>query len=343
MRLSASLRPVPLAVAAGAALAAPALAVMHLSRGDTAPALALPDLDGRMVKTADVRGKVLVLVFGELYHGRTLEACRQLRSVLDGAKLRDRPVVSLLVVSQDREPAALRQAADGKPVPAVILHDRTRAASEAYRVAVLPSVVVVAGDGRVVHALAAMTTQFADVLLDALLLATGQIDADAFDARRSPGGAAGADMVTVRAERLTQLARQLARRGLAELAEQKYGEALDVEPAHAAAHLGLGVLEQRRGRLAEAEKHFGAVLEHEADSVDAALGLAFVHIARGGDELRGARGLVTRLLARNPLRPRAHYLLGLVEEKQGNVAQAAASFKQAAELLMEQSDWEPTP
>ena len=315
-----------------------ALAVNQLKRGDAAPRFELTDLAGARFETDELRGHVSILVFGEPYHRKTLAACQQIETILKEPRFGEADLKTVLIVAQDATAERLEAQAAGKPLPPIILRDLDRSAYEAYRVTVLPSVVVLDSEGRVVHPFAAPASRFADMLSDSLLFGTGQIDAAEFERRLAspmPQEPAGDE---VRARRLTQLADQFARRGLVPMAEQKYAEALGLLPNHLPAQLGLGMLELKRRRLAGAERRFKDVLASDPDSADAALGLAFVHTLRGEDELPSAERLVRGVLTRNVRHARAHYLLGLIQEKRGDVDGAAASFKQAAELLMEQHE-----
>ena len=71
-----------------------------------------------------------------------------------------------------------------------------------------------------------------------------------------------------------------------------------------------------------------------------ALGLAFVQAQRGGTELADAERTVRDVLGRNPAYPRAHFLLGMILEQQGKTQDAAASYKKAAQLLLDRSEEE---
>ncbi len=326
------------------ACADPVLAVTHLARGMQAPGIALNTIDGLAVNTDDLRGQAVVLIFGELYHGKTAEACDLIRTTQADERLRDEPVTTLLIVAQQTGTDDLKDAAaDNGHVPETILHDPGREAFGDYRVTVLPSVVVVDEHGRVVHVIAGLTTGFADRLADALLLATGKITAETFDSRRRPQDGPVLSENEVKAIRLTQLAGQLSNRGMAALAEEKYTEALELSPANAPAHLGMGMLQLKRGRLAEAEKRFRKVMELDPDSVEASLGLAYVMTMRGDEELASAEKLTRRVLALNPAQPRAHYLLGLIQQQGGDIEAAAASFKKSAELLLDRYEQEASP
>jgi Tfp pilus assembly protein PilF/peroxiredoxin len=314
-------------------------AVTQLKRMSEAPAVALKEVSGADVTLQQFRGRVVVLVFGELYHDKTVEACRRLDQVLREPRWQDQPVVTILVTSQGARPADL-QAHAADHLPPIVLHDPARKAFGDYQVAVMPSVVVIDREGRVAHALAALTPRFSDVLSDSMLYAAGKLSAQRFDQSLNPPPATTAPADQVRAERLARLARQLARRGLDDMAADKYRESLQLQPGQAAAHLELGLLLLKQERLADAEEHFHIVLAEQPQSVQALLGSAFVKTLRGGDELTSAERTVRDVIARNPSLPRAHYLLGLILEKRSKPEDAAASFKKAAQLLLERSEQE---
>ncbi len=324
------------AIALAAWMAGPAAAVIHLKRGMEAPAIALPDLDGEEARLEDFGGRTVVLLFGELFHEKTLSAYADIQGVLDDDRIEDRSITPLLIVGQNAPREALAARAADADLTWRILHDENRRAFGAYRVAVIPSVVVVDGAGRIVHAQAGYIGRFKDVSLDAMLVSEGLLSAEQFDKSLDPAAASAVSPEQTRAVRLTSLARQLVRRGLPEVAEEKYVEALETVPTYAPARIGLGILQLQRGRLAEAELEFRTVLISVPKSVDARLGLAYVQVLRGGAEVAEAETTLRGVLSSHPSEPRAHYLMGLLHQQRSEIEEAAASFRTAAEHLMSQ-------
>ena len=96
---------------------------------------------------------------------------------------------------------------------------------------------IVDGKGRVVHALAGYLGRFADITGDAILVAEGLLSPEQFDETLHPTDVSETGAEQSRAARLTSLGRQLVRRGLPELAEEKYLEALEVMPTYPPARL----------------------------------------------------------------------------------------------------------
>jgi len=317
--------------------AAPAGAVTRLQRGDTPPALNLVDLDGKLFRLADQKGHPVLLIFGELYHERSLAACRVIDEILRDPRVAETRPMCRLIVAQQSDPADLRKAAEARGVTLTILHDKNRTASAAYEVSVLPSVVVIDGQGRVVHALAGFSAAFRDTITDALLLAAGKLTGDQFSQTVHPASAPDESSAGRRAIRLTELGRQLARGGMLDLAAEKYQEALRVDPRCVGALVGLGRTELKRRNLTEAEKRFREALASGPRSIEAQLGIGYVLMLRGGESPEAEKH-VRAAIAASPNDPEAHYLLGCILEQSGRAKDAMASYRKSAELLLERGE-----
>lgn len=309
-------------------------------RGSQAPVLALSDLDGNAFDSARVKDRPSVLIFGELYHQPTRQGCAEINRVLNDPRLAGDTITPILIVAQNAPRLDLKTQAESLGLAGLILHDPDRKAFEAYRVSVMPTVVVVGKDGKIIYSMAGLMPRFDEVLTDALLVGLGRLSPERFDESLHPSNESSLTEEQIRANRITQLARQLGRRGLDEMADEKYHEALTLWPDSIEARLGLGRLNLKRHRIADAEKQFRAVLASNPNMVEATLGVAYVQAVRGGDELTEAERLVRDVLDRDPSQPRAHYLLGLIYEQREKMPEAAASFKRAAELLLERQSAE---
>jgi len=308
--------------------------------GSVAPALNLTDLDGNAFDPEKVKGRPYVLIFGELYHQPTRQSVAEVDKVLNDPRLLGDTITPILIIAQGASRLDLKTQADSLGLAGLILHDPQRKAFAGYRISVMPSVVVVGPEGKVIYGLAALTVRFDDILRDALLVSLGRLSAERFAETLHPSEEASLTEEQIRANRLTQLARQLGRRGLDEMADEKYQEALSLWPQSVEARLGLGRLNLHRNRIADAEKQFRAVLATNPNIVEATLGIAYVQMVRGGNELAEAERLVREVLDRDDSQPRAHYLLGRISEARGKAAEAAASYKRAAELLLERQSVE---
>lgn len=316
------------------AVATPARAVTDLKRGDVAPPIVAQTTDGTAIDTTKTDGHVLLLLFGDTGQDKTRQACRQITSILEGSNPARSSVRWILVLSKGSDVDDLSVLQRGKAERRVI-HDTTREIFNAYKIIALPSVVVVDGSGKVVHAIAGLSNRFSDIVSDALLLATGRISVEDFERSIHPKANGHPDPAHVRADRIVHLARQLGRRGMHRLAEAKYREALELLPDSASAKIGLGELYLAQDRPDEAEPLFREVLAVQPDSSEAALGLVAVHVGRGSEALEEGEQLLEQVLEHHPSSARAHYLMGMIHEQREEIEKAAAHFKAAAELLLD--------
>ena len=314
---------------------APGTASASPPDGSDAPPITLPDMTGAPVNTSALAPRSLVLIFGELDHDGARQACIDVLDVLTDPRLAEAPALPVFIVAQDAPDAELRdQAAKGR-FPAVILHDRKREAFGAYRVLVVPTVVVVNGKGKVVHAMPGFLPRFKEILTDSLLCAAGKETPEQLARTIDAGKSQAPPSESVRADRLVHLGTELTRHSLYEMAEARFTEAIALCPGHAGAKLGLGDLMLRQGRLADAEPLYRSVLAADPGSLDAAMGIAAVQIRAGGDGVSKAEASLRSILEKSPTLPRAHFLLGQVYEIRGEWSKAAAEFRTSTELLLD--------
>ncbi|MHC4652960.1 MAG: hypothetical protein ACYTES_19160, partial [Planctomycetota bacterium] len=284
-----------LTVAAALLVAAPADGITDLKRGDPAPPLVMRSIDGRRADTAEMGGRVLLLLFGEAGQDKTHRACRDVVTALEAKRLAGQPIDWILILSKSSRITDLDPEAIEIEPPPIVVHDTARDAFGAYKALVVPTVVVVGPEGRVVHAMASYTNRFADIVFDALSVAVGSLSVEEFEQTLHPSTDDSIDQRARRADRLVHFADRLSRRGLDEMAEAKYLEALELAPGLSSARLGLGDLLLRHRRLDEAEHEFRTVLAAEPESPAATLGVAFVLAHRQGPGLDQADQIAREL------------------------------------------------
>lgn len=307
--------------------------------GSTAPPIVLPDLGGKSVSTAALAPRPLVLIFGELTHDGVKRAASDVLDVLAEPRLSGTDAIPIMLIAQDAPAAQLKDTAAQGRFPALILHDPKRDAFGAYRVLVLPTVVVIDGKGAVVHAMPGFLQRFKEILADAVLLAAGRISREQFAQTIDPKAQSEAHE-TVRADRLVHLGTELMRHKLLDLAEARFTEATTLSPGHRGATLGLGTLMLRRGKLDDAERLFRAVVQSapESASIEGQLGLAEVLITRAGDaNIAKAEAALKSIIDKDPRQAAARYLMAQIHEARGNTPAALAEYKQAAALALDRA------
>lgn len=296
--------------------------------------LVFQDLDGREVRLDGERDRTAILIFGELYHKKTLQTCKEMLLIQADPRFARKPPELILVVSQDLPEAELKAKASSGPFPKVIIQDTKRRAFGAFRIVVLPTVAVLGRDGSVVHSMPGFSSRLTDITMAAVLRSENRLSSKEFQDALHPVPEPETSDKQRRATRLTRLADQLQQKNMDDLAQQRYEDALDLVPSYLDAQIGLGNLFLYRHQLSEAEKQFASALETKPDSTPAALGMAFVQALRGGDQAAKAQNTAHDVLTAEPKNPQAHYLLGLLAEQANEYKEAALRYKMAAELLM---------
>jgi len=312
--------------------------VADLEHGAVAPPIRATTIEDERIDTAARDGPVLIVLFGATGQAKTDQACRLVAAALEPIAARREPHRWLLVLSRSSAPADLEPVLGELPCRPSVVHDESREIFGAFRTVVVPTAVVIDREGRVVHRQAAMSNRFGDIIADALAVALGHMSYERFEqSLHAPADDAQDAASAQRADRLVQFGRRLAEEGRDALAEEKFRQAIDLDPAAPAPRLALGEFLLDRSRLDEAGAWFRSVPEGRRESIDARLGLARVCAAQSPPDLEEAEQLVRAVLEGMPDLARAHYAMGLIHERRGDAIAAAASYRRAAELLMRQA------
>lgn len=138
--------------------------------------------------------------------------------------------------------------------------------------------------------------------------------------------------------------RALAEDGDLEGARDNYQRALDLDPGHSPAHLGMADCLIEAGRDSEALRHLEVALEGNPPWAAAAL-MSMVEPCRRLDELNRLRDACDRLLQREPSTWRARLVRGRLHLEEGSVEAARRELTEALEekpgsLQVQRSLWE---
>jgi tetratricopeptide (TPR) repeat protein len=125
-------------------------------------------------------------------------------------------------------------------------------------------------------------------------------------------------------------------RGELQTAEHLFRQAVDLEPAMAAALTNLGNLVYRQGELEDARRLYERALDHDPMQAEARYNLA--NLLADLDETELAIAELRRVCAANPEFADAHYNLGLMLASVGGTSQAKRHLERYLELDGE-SDW----
>jgi len=175
----------------------------------------------------------------------------------------------------------------------------------------------------------------------AILFAAGKLSREQFEHTLHPGNETD-QRNREKAEHLAHLAQKMIERDMADSAVDLLEQAVNTDPDCFTARLGLGEIYLRKNRFGEAATQFEKALAQNQLSINASLGLASALIAvepqkeAGSDiPLKRAESILNDILKRNPSNAHAHYLNGLLLERNGKKDQARIEYRKSVELLLE--------
>ncbi len=314
----------------------------HLKPGTLAPRITCRTLGGLDLDDRALIGRVTILLFGEVHNDRSVNAARQVQELLAVPEIAALHTQGWWIISRDADAVEISRSVQDAGVTLPPAQDPGRATFARYGIRVLPTVVVVDAEGRLVWARAGFPLDFRRSLEAACRLAAGAISREQFETLIAPRQVSPDAPEVGRAEALTRMGRRLLELGKDALAADKFLEARGLAPGYVPAHVGLAQCYLAQGRLADAEQELLEVRARNPNDVDANIGYAAIALARGGAEIQTAERVLIALSAAHERRAEVHFMLGRVYEAQKRSEDAMRSYKRAAQLWRSQS-LEPTP
>lgn len=298
----------------------------------TLPKLASPETSVELRKL----NSPAVLIFGEPYNERTLKSLTELKKAYGSVGLTEADLKVFLIISQAPDQEQMAQLYGEGKIKTEILLDKDLKVFGDCGIVVVPSTIVVDKQGRVDLAVSGLPLSYADMITNAILLATDRITPQQYESLGSPMQKTDTQRESVtRAHRLVNLAGELVKRGYIVLALERYREALKIDENYLPARIGAARCLVKLNLLLDAMDELQGILEIDSDHVEANLIIAQVEIMRGGDDIEEGKAKLQRLLALNPDHPEANYLMGMACESQGQVDHAMGYYKKAAMRLLE--------
>jgi tetratricopeptide (TPR) repeat protein len=309
----------------------------QLNQFDKAPELVLPKLTSPS-ESIDLQklARPAILIFGEAYNQQTLESLVKLKEIFDTIGLTETDLSVFLIISHTPDQQQMEQLRAKKNISIEILLDKNLNAFGDYGVIVLPSTVVIDKQGMVDLAVSGVPLSFADMVEDAILLATERITRQQFESSQSAKQQNSTEQESVmRAHRLTSLARQLARRNYTALALKRYRQALELDKTYDEARIGVARCLIKLNLIPDAIEELQKILQNNAEDVEANLVMSQIEIIQGGDGIAEGKLKLQQILSVNQDNPEANYLMGTACEAQGQKDDALNYYKKAARLLLE--------
>src|SRR5687767_13496378 len=131
-------------------------------------------------------------------------------------------------------------------------------------------------------------------------------------------------------ELIVELGNALTAQRRFDAAERELRRALKLQPDSSAVHLGLGVINFRRGLYAQAEAELKRAVELDPESGNAYFyrGEALNQLSRVDEALES----LARAVQLQPTNARAYYVMGILYDKKSRPQEAAAMFRKAHEV-----------
>lgn len=300
--------------------------------GDQLPAVTIRPLRGQQDEAlSKYLGKPLVLVFFgadiPTKKERSVKALTALQKM--ATFLEEKGIAVLVVNAQGDEPASIDQviAASASTFPVYI--DAERQAYGNLGIFVMPSLMLVAADGRVTAGMG-YSHDLGQRLRGEIEVLLGEKTRELIEEELRP------EMVEKSAEakgaqRHYHLGATMAERGQPEAAIRELTKAVELDPGLGKAHVLLGCLRLDAGLLPEAGAALarGAELEPEM----AELKICAARLKAGEGALDEAIDDLNFMMLRHSRNPALHYVLGTLLEEKNDQGAALREYRKAYELL----------
>ncbi len=294
----------------------------------------LKELTGRELALKDFRGKIVVLVFGELYQENTLKAVKDLQKILSEKRSYRDAVEVLIIISKNIKPEEYQKFKGSFELTYPVLLDSDRNVYAQYEIIAIPTTFVVGRDGKIAERFPSYTISYYDQVYVELGYLLGEVEKSELESVLHPKVTPA--KMNGKSERLLSFAENLKKRGLYENALNSYKEVLDKHPDLKEAHIGIGsiYLEKKEADMAESE--FQKVLEKNPNDPEALKGILQVHMLRGDIDEKSDE-LLKQILATGYVDEDICYMMGEFYELKGDIKNAMKYYKKSCKQLMQQS------
>jgi tetratricopeptide (TPR) repeat protein len=290
----------------------------------------LKDLNGKELALKDFRGKIVILVFCELYQENTLKAVQDLKKILSQKQSYRDAVKVLMVISEKRTPEEHLKVKGGLEIPYTILLDDQRKVYARYEIIALPTTFIVDRSGKIVADLPSYTIAYYDQVDVEVGFLLGEIKKEELDSVFNPK--AMTPRMNGKSERLLALAENLKNRGFYDSALNSYKKVLERDPGVTEALLGMGVIYLEKGELDKAAGEFQKILQKNPDDLAAIKGMAQVYLGKG--DIEKAEELLTKVISSSYVDDNIFYVMGELYEKKGDLKQALEYYKRNSQKLL---------
>jgi len=300
--------------------------------GDTLPPLSFTSLaDNSAITVESLKGNPVALIFWgadidtkKARSIKTFEATEAILPFLD-----ERKIKVLLVNAQGDSKDIMQSVVSGLSGKLPVYTDATQKAYADLGIFIVPSVMLVDKDGKVVSGIG-YSHDFSDRLKGEVQVMLGEKSREDMEKELRP------EMIEKSTEekqtdRHLNMALVMMKRGQTDSAIAELKKALEIDPKMGEAQGQLGCLYLDKGQLEEAKKALDASYEVNPDYLPANICDAKVRAEEG--QVDDALGDLNALMFRHARNPDLHFAVGNLYEKQQKFTEAAAEYRKAYELV----------
>ena len=295
----------------------------------TAVNFKLKDLNHRELSLKDFRGKIVILVLGELYQQNTLKAIQDLDKIISKKRLFRKSVEILIIISEQKKSEKYLNLMSDFSLSYPVLIDNNRNAYAQFEVKAIPTTIILNKKGEIAARIPSYTIAFYDQVEAQLSYLLGKINLNelqnVMNSKNETAEISGN-------EAKLSLANNLYRRGFYDSAMDYYEEILTMSPDLIDGHLGRGTILLKRNKMEMAKSEFQTVLKLNPDNPAALKGMAQINLLKGN--ISTAEELLNKVIAANYIDDDLYYILGQVYEKQGKLQEALNAYKINCENLL---------
>lgn len=307
--------------------------------GDPVPPLTFNSLaDGSAITVESLKGNPLAVIFWgadiDTKKDRSLKTFAATEAILPF--LEERKVKVLLVNAQGDPKEVIQAAVSGVSGKLPVYTDDTQKAYGDLGIFIVPSVMLVDKDGKIVSGLG-YSHDFSERLKGEVQVMLGEKTRAEMEQELRP------EMVEKSTEekqttRHLNTAIVMMKRGQTDAAISELQKALELDPKMGEAQGQLGCLYLDKGQMAEAKKALDASYEINPEYLPANICDARVRAEEGAVD--DAVADLKALMFRHARNPDLHFTLGTLYEKQQKFTEAAAEYRKAYELVSKHVEME---
>ena len=208
---------------------------------ETATNFILKDPTGREHALNDFRGKIVVLIYGELSQENTLKSIQDLKEIITEKQSYRESVEVLLIVSERMKPEKYAEITRELEISCLILRDDQRMIYAQYDIIVFPTTFVIDRSGKITATFPSHTIYYYDQLDAEIGYLLNEVKEEE-ELKRVLNPKSSQNSKNDKTERILSLAENLRRRCFYDRSLHSYKKVLEKNPTIIEAYLGIGII-----------------------------------------------------------------------------------------------------